>query len=35
MNDFIEVLIDEEKQASAVLNEVRWGGKIPNRITNF
>jgi len=27
MNDFIEVLIDEEKQASAVLNEVRLGEK--------
>lgn len=27
MNDFIEVLIDEKKQASAVLNEVRWGKK--------
>lgn len=28
MNDFIEVLIDEEKYASAVLNEVRWGKKM-------
>lgn len=30
MNDFIEVLIDQEKQASTMLNEVRWGKKSKN-----
>lgn len=30
MNDFIEVLIDQEKQASTMLNEVRWREKSKN-----
>lgn len=30
MNDFIEVLIDQEKQPSTMLNEVRWGEKSKN-----